>query len=162
MGTNTVYGYPSQAQEVSATPEPVKPFSNLQVTVLGFEHWTRPGSSFKGNATIAVTGIIPGHTLILAQVKYFGPREPDNPDDHGSCSFPQYKVDFKDKDENWKPQVSIFGETPDDKSLHFRILTRARIAIELYLKQHESPTQAFDDLPQDIAVTDIGDEQIPF
>jgi hypothetical protein len=130
---------------------------DFTISVLDFTYSAKPGSTFKGTAKIAITNLIPGHTLKLAKVGYFAPSDPQDPDDRGRTKFNNYK----DDNDEWQPAVEFYGQTPEDKQLHYRILGRARKAIEIYLAQHSNNgvTAAFDELPQNVP---ISDEEIPF
>lgn len=147
MPETNVNGYSSQA-EAHAVVDPAK--IDFQVEVLRFDHSTKPGSRFAGNANVSIKGLIAGSDIEV-RLGYFAPFDVADPEEHGRCKFANYKDDATD---TWKPQVRF-----TDTNLHYRVLGKARKAIELYLNEHVSPTKAFDEIPQNIPIDD-GD--IPF
>jgi hypothetical protein len=151
MNTNTV----NVERKQVPTAEPTT-IGDFEVVVLTFDYATKPGSTFAGNATCVVKGLLPCD-LGLGRISYFRPSEPSDPDDKGRAKF----ANFKDGDA-WKPHI-WFGDK-NDRALHYRILGRARRAIQAWLAVHESPTAAFDALPQDIPVSRerVDDSDIPF
>jgi hypothetical protein len=157
MDTNTVESTFSQAQAVPAVePTVIGDFViDPQIVVLEFEHNTKPGSTFRGTAIVEITGLIPGCTVGMAKIGYFGPMDEDNPDDRGRCKF----LNYKNGEDKWKPSFWLTDTATGKLTTNYKLLARIRKAVETFLEGKQSPTQKFDELPQDIEVTN---EDIPF
>lgn len=150
MSTNSV-----NVDEKQAVPE----FENLTIQVLNFTHSTKPGSSFIGHASVEIHGLVPGYVIGLARVSYFAPFDAQDPDERGKCRF----SNFKNEEEKWEPATWFRRETSageeQDRQLNYRLLAKIRKAVEARLATKENPMATFDEIPQNVPVSD---EDIPF
>lgn len=152
MNTNSTPSTFSQDAAPSNSLEPT-------IDVLKFTDSGKPGSSFKGTATVEVHKLIPGYVIGFGKISCFDAYEEADPTDKGKCRF----LNFKNEQDKWESSVWLRRETgpqeKQDRALTYKLLGRIRQAVDAHLAQQETPDGQLDELPQNVSADD---SDIPF